>query len=81
MKELPCPTPSPVYVEKTGLAIKVVLFLLEVVGIHGFVGCCGGTLLILGMLRLCFGGVLFCRKSKAQQYYDDMREAGAEMKG
>lgn len=72
-----CPTPPPIYVDTTGIGLKLLFYILELIGLHGFVGFFCGTLLCCGCVRLLFGGVIFCRKSKAQEYHDELRKKGA----
>ena len=73
-----CPTPPPIYVDTTSIGLKILLRFLEFVGLHGIVGFFGGTLLCCGCVRLIFGGVIFCRKSKAQEHHDELRKKGAQ---
>ena len=80
MTEKECPPPPPIKIDARSTAIKLLLFLLEFIGLHGIVGFFGATLLVLGCVKLVFGGVLFCRKSKAQEHYDLMREKGVPLK-
>lgn len=77
---LPCPTPPPVIVHKTNLVRDIFFLILETIGIHGIVGFCGSTLLILGCLKLTLGGVLCCRKTKAQEHYDSLIKKGVDPK-
>ena len=51
------------------------------IGAHGIVGSIGGALLTLGFVKLLCGGVIFCRKSKAQEFYDKQKERGVDVKG
>jgi hypothetical protein len=78
--EKSCPTPPPIYVDKKNLATKLVLFALDFIGLHGIVGLFAGLLLCLGMIKLVCGGIIFCRKSKAQEHYDKLREKGVAPK-
>ena len=77
--EKACPTPPPIYVDAGNIATKLSLYILEFIGLHGFVGFFAATLLCLGMVKLICGGVIFCRKSKAQEHYDSMREKGVPL--
>ena len=54
---------------------------LRMIGAHGIVGSIGGALLSCGFIKLLCGGVVFCRKSKAQEYYDRQKERGGDVKG
>lgn len=56
------------------------MYVLDLIGLHGIVCFFGTLLLCLGMIKLMCGGVLFCRKSKAQEHYDKMREKGVPLK-
>lgn len=50
--------------------------ILEAIGLHGIVGILGGTLIILGFVKLAFGNVLFCRKTKAQKFAEELKKQG-----
>ncbi len=69
-----CPTPPPIFIDTSTLVSRVILYFLNFLGLHTFVAFFGGILIACGMVRLVCGGVLFCRKSKAQQHFDDMRK-------
>ena len=72
-----CPEPPPVIIDAGPIAVRALLLLLESIGAEGIVGFVGGILLLLGFIKLAFGGVLCCRKTKAQEY----AEAFLEKKG
>ena len=71
-----CPTPRPLTVRGGPLVIRMFLLLLDLFGIQGFVFLFGGLLLVLGFVKLFFGRVLFCRKSKSDTFKDSLRERG-----
>ena len=50
--------------------------ILEAIGLHGFVGIFGGTFILLGFIKLAFGNILFCRKTKAQKFAEEMKKNG-----
>lgn len=77
---LPCATPPPVIVHKSNLARDIFFLVLESIGIHGIVGFCGGILLVLGCMKLMCGGILCCRKTKAQEHYDNLIKKGVDPK-
>ena len=77
---LPCPTPPPVIIKKGNLARDMFFLFLEAVGVHGIVGFLGATLLFLGCVKLFCGGIMFCRKTKAQEYYDTQIKRGVDPK-
>ena len=56
--------------------VRMFLLLLDLFGIQGFVLLFGGLLLVLGFVKLFFGRVLFCRKSKSEALKDSLRERG-----
>jgi len=76
-----CPTAPPIEVEGGSLAIRILLLTLESIGAEGFIGFFGGLFLFLGCMKLSLGGVICCRKTKAQEYADRMKEKGAPPKG
>lgn len=61
--------------------VRVLLLIMESIGAEGVVGFFGGLILILGFIKLSFGGVICCRKTKAQEYADRQKEKGAVPKG
>ena len=79
--EKECPTPPPIYVDTASLATRILLYVLDFLGLHTIVAFFAATLICCGLIRLMFGGVIVCRKTKAQQYYDEQREKGALPKG
>ena len=75
-----CPTPPPIIIEEKGVFLKVFLLCLEIIGPQGIIGFFAIILLFFGCIKLCFGGIFFCRKSKAQEHFDNMKEKGVPMK-
>ena len=69
-----CPTAPPIEVEGGSLAVRILLLTLESIGAEGFIGFFGGLFLFLGCMKLSLGGVICCRKTKAQEYADRMKE-------
>ena len=78
--EKACPTPAPIEIDVQSTGTKVLLYVLDFIGLHGIVGFFGSFLLCLGMVKLIFGNILFCRKSKAQEHYDELRKKGVPPK-
>ena len=76
-----CPEPPPIIVQGGPIVTRVILLIMESIGAEGVVGFFGGLILILGFIKLSFGGVICCRKTKAQEYADRQRERGAVPKG
>lgn len=77
---LPCPTPPPVVISKRNLVVSIFFLVLESIGIHGIVGFFGSILLILGGIKLLCGGIICCRKTKAQEHYDNLIKKGVDPK-
>ena len=72
-----CSLAGPPTIYKPGpIALTIFVMLLESIGAHGFIGFFGSILLILGFIKLSFGGILCCRKTKAQKYTQKMIEKG-----
>lgn len=80
MTEKECPTPPPVKIDVRSTGSKILVYILDLIGLHGIVGFFGTILLCLGMVKLVCGGIIFCRKSKAQEFYDLQRERGVPLK-
>ena len=78
--EKQCPTPPPITIDARSTGTKLALWLLDFIGLHSIVALFGSLLLCMGCLKLVCGGVICCRKSKAQQHYDDQREKGVPLK-
>lgn len=78
---LVCPTAPPIEVEGGPLAGRILVLILESIGAEGFIGFFGGLFLFLGFMKLSCGGIICCRKTKAQEYADRMKEKGAPPKG
>lgn len=76
-----CATLNPVVIEGNSLAYRLFIIILNAVGIHGLVGFFGGILLLLGFIKLTFGGICCCRKTKAQKHYDKQIKKGVNPKG
>ena len=57
-------------------AKRIVLLILHTLGAHGIVFLLGSTFIILGFVKLSFGRVLFCRKTKSQELIDQMKKEG-----
>lgn len=76
-----CPTPPAIIIEGGNIALRLFFVLINAVGAHGIVGFLGGVLLILGFVKLMFGGICCCRKTKAQKYYDKQIKKGVNPKG
>lgn len=49
---------------------------METIGLHGIVGFIGGILIILGFTKLAFGKILFCRRTKAQKFANELKKQG-----
>ena len=71
-----CPEPPPITIDRGSLSTRILLLILEAIGLHGIVGILGGTLIILGFIKLAFGNVLFCRKTKAQKFAEELKKQG-----
>ena len=66
---------------KTGpYVVRLMLLILETMGAHGIIGFFGGIFIVLGCIKLSFGNILFCRKTKAEAYAQKQREKGKLMK-
>ena len=76
-----CSEAGPPTVYKPGPIALILLFMvLESIGAHGFVGFFGGILLVLGFIKLSFGSIICCRKTKAQEHTEKMVEKGVPPK-
>lgn len=69
-----CPEAPTRYVPGGSIAVRLLLLTLESIGVEGFVGFFGAILLFMGFLKLSFGSVLCCRKTKAQECAEKARE-------
>ena len=78
---LVCPTAPPIEIEGGPLVGRILVLILESIGAEGFIGFFGGLFLFLGFMKLSCGGIICCRKTKAQEYADRMKEKGAPPKG
>jgi hypothetical protein len=76
-----CPEAGPPTIYTAGpIALILFFMVLESIGAHGFVGFFGGILLVLGFIKLSFGSIICCRKTKAQEYTEKMTEKGVPPK-
>ena len=73
---LECPyedyTPPP----PTSFGKRIVRLILHTLGAHGIVFLFASTFIILGFIKLSFGRVLFCRRTKAQEMADKLKAEG-----
>ncbi len=76
-----CPEPPPVVIKAGPIALRAFLILMESIGAEGIVGFAGGILLLLGFMKLAFGGILCCRKTKAQEYAEQYLEKRGMSRG
>ncbi len=76
-----CPTEPPVIIPSDNIALRLFIVILNAVGVHGIVGFFGSILLVLGFIKLMFGGICCCRKTKAQKHYDKQIKKGVKPKG
>ena len=53
-------------------AKRLFQLILQALGAHGIVFLFASVFIILGLIKLSFGRVLFCRKTKAQEMADKM---------
>ena len=74
-EEIICPEP-PVIRIKTDVALLIVLAILKTLGPHGIAMIVGGAFIILGCIKLSFGKVLCCRKSKAEALAEELKKNG-----
>ena len=81
-EKLECPTLSgPPTVHKPGpLVLTFCAMLLESIGAHGFIAFFGGLMLVLGFIKLSFGGIICCRKSKRQEHAQRLLKKGVPPK-
>ena len=77
-----CPTLSspPIAVNPAPIILTLLLLFLESIGAHGFIAFFASILLVLGFIKLSFGSVLFCRKTKQQEMADALIEKGISPK-
>jgi len=52
------------------------MLILHTLGAHGIVFLFASVFIILGFIKLSFGRVLFCRKTKAQAMADKLKKEG-----
>ena len=81
-QEVECPElaqPPTVY-NPAPIAITLVLLVLESIGAHGFIGFFASVLLVLGFIKLSCGGVICCRKTKAQEHAERLIQKGVPPK-
>ena len=70
-----CPDPPEIYIN-TDVALQVFLVILKTLGPHGIAVIIGGIFIILGCVKLSFGKVLCCRKSKAEALAEELKKQG-----
>ena len=75
LEELVCPEP-PTVVISGDMAKKIVFIILNTLGAHGVALIFGGMLLILGCIKLSFGKLIFCRKTKAEAMAEELKKRG-----
>ena len=75
LEELVCPKP-PTLVVSGDFAKKILFILLKSLGAHGVALILGGMLLILGCIKLSFGKLIFCRKTKAEAMAEELKKRG-----
>ena len=63
------------------IALTVIFLILDAIGLHGLVGIMAAVLIVLGFFKLAFGRVIFCRKTKAQVYAEEMKLKGIKPDG
>lgn len=52
------------------------MLILHTLGAHGIVFLFASVFIILGFIKLSFGRVLFCRKTRAQEMTEQLRKKG-----
>ena len=52
------------------------MLILHTLGAHGIIFLFASIFIILGFIKLSFGRVLFCRKTKAQAMADKLKKEG-----
>ena len=55
---------------------RVLFLILESLGAHGLALIIGGTLIILGFIKLSFGGIFCCRKKKSEELAEELKKKG-----
>ena len=75
LEELVCPEP-PTLVVSGDLAKRILFIILKSLGAHGVALILGGMLLILGCIKLSFGKLIFCRKTKAEAMAEELKKRG-----
>ena len=63
------------------IELTVIFLILDAIGLHGLVGMLASILIILGFFKLAFGRVIFCRKTKAQAYAEELKSKGIKPEG
>ena len=58
------------------IVLRVFIIMLELVGLHGIVGFFSGIFLVLGFIKLMFGNILFCRKTKSEAFNKQLKKNG-----
>ena len=75
LEGLVCPEP-PTLVVSGDLAKRILFIILKSLGAHGVALLLGGMLLILGCIKLSFGKLIFCRKTKAEAMAEELKKKG-----
>lgn len=70
-----CPEP-PTLVISGDVAKRILFIILKSLGAHGVALLLGGMLLILGCIKLSFGKLIFCRKTKAEAMAEELKKKG-----
>ena len=58
------------------IGLHILRVTIEVIGLHGIFGFFCGILIVLGFIKLAFGNILFCRKTKARAFEDELKKKG-----
>ena len=67
----------PVIREPASFITNIFVLTLESMGAHGIFAFCCCLLLLLGFIKLFCGGIICCRKTRAQEHAERLK-AGAE---
>lgn len=71
-----CPKPPKILIDPGPIATRVFFIILETIGFHGIFGFICGIIIVLGFIKLAFGNIIFCRKTKAKAFEDDLKKQG-----
>jgi hypothetical protein len=74
-EEIVCPDPPEVHIN-TDVTVEIALLILRTLGAHGIAVIVGGVFIILGCIKLSFGKILCCRKSKAEALAEELKKQG-----